>query len=116
MEFQAYLQQLAEQHNPADLFAYMGAAMGGAMGGMRERYKQLLEGLKSGEEARMMQAVIDLSSELSMAQDSAISPHTLEQFVQPLVEALKKDAFPDIVRTLFALTSSLCHHLSHEHD
>jgi len=44
-----------------------------------------------------MQGVIDLSTELSIAQDTAISQQVLELFVPALINCLKMTAFPEIV-------------------
>ncbi len=114
-QFQEYIRQLAEQHGPVDFLSYMSGAMGGG-GAMSERYKQLLEQLKSGDEVKIMQATIDFSSELSMAQDTSIPQFTLEQFIQPLVDCLKMQSFPDIIRTPSVLTpDSLLHSLHNSH-
>ena len=89
---------------------------GGNIGGaMPENYKQLLDHLQSGDEIRIMQAVMDLSSELNMAQETAISQQTLEQFVQPLLNCLKMTSLPDIIRisTIHFYFLSLFNYLSH---
>jgi len=63
----------------------------------QNRMKQLLEEIKSGDDVRIMDAVIKLSSELSLAQDNSISQYNSEQFIPPLVECLNKHALPEIV-------------------
>ena len=44
-----------------------------------------------------MQTVIELSSELSMAQDTTISQRFLDQLVVPLIHCLDMTPFPDII-------------------
>jgi len=94
-QLQDYIRELSEHHGTMDFMSYMAGAVAGK--GLSERHKQLLQQLKSGDETFMMQAVIDLASELSMAQDTALSQQALEQFVQPLIDCLRKTGFPDIV-------------------
>lgn len=110
--FQEYLRQLAESGEQPDFYKIMQLAGGNIGGPMPENYKQLLEHIKSGDEIQIMQAVMDLSTELSMAQETAISQQTLEQFIQPLLNCLKMASMPDIIRILFVLYSrSLFHYL-----
>lgn len=94
-KLEEYLRQIGESHDPTEFLNFMAGRAGGAM---PEKFKQVLEHLNSGDEVRIMQAVMDLSTELSMMQETAISQHTLEQFVPPLINCLKMVAFPDIMR------------------
>lgn len=47
-----------------------------------------------------MQAVIELSGELSMAQDTAIPQQVLNELSNHLVKCLTMEAFPDIMGIL----------------
>lgn len=64
---------------------------------MSPTHKFLLEQLQSGDEIKIMQGVIDLSTELSVVQDNDLSQQVLEQFVPALINCLKMSAFPEIV-------------------
>ena len=77
--------------------------------GMSEKHTLLLDQLKSGDEVKIMQGVIDLSTELSVIQDSALSQSVLEQFIPPLLDCLNMSAFPEIVCT-FSNSYSVFYH------
>jgi len=89
-----YFQQLAENHG--DFLGYLSGSTAPAE--VNGKFKVLLDQLKSKDEVKITQGVIELASELSMAQDSALSQSVLEQFIPPLIDCLKMNAFPEIVR------------------
>ena len=64
---------------------------------IKERYKKLLDGLQSSDESCIAQSASELASELSMAQESSISPSVLSLFVEPLVAGLKSSRPPQII-------------------
>ncbi len=87
---------------------------GSAPKGPADRSKMLTEALQQGDESSVMQVVIELSSELSMAQETTISPQTLDQLVAPLVQCLGTQHSPDSTRNPKpANPLSLRHNLSH---
>ena len=64
---------------------------------MNDHMKSVFVSLNSGDPSIIMTTVIELSSELSMAQETTISPQILEQLVGPLIQCMSMDLTPDIV-------------------
>ena len=62
-----------------------------------QRFKKLLDELKSNDPVRIMQGVIELSQELSMAQENTLHHFQADAFIPQLVECLKQDAMPDTI-------------------
>ena len=72
-----------------------------------------MEDIKSDSEPRIMQGVIDLSTELSMAQENTLSQFSSDQFIPSLVLCLQREAFPDIMRIyiyiyIFVVYATIC--------
>ena len=65
---------------------------------------QLIEAFKANKKEEIMPIVIELSTELSMAQEATIPPNVLEELAAPLVYCLKIDSSPDIVCMLLYRT------------
>ena len=106
-----YLSQLSTSHGASSFLSLLAERVPGPP--MSEKFQALLNQLKSGDEVIIMQGVIDLATELSMAQDTAISQQVLEQFLPPLIDCLKMNAFPEIVCNSF-LPYSLCNCLHNQ--
>ena len=68
---------------------------------MNEHMKKVFVNLNSEDPSQIMTTVMELSSELSMAQESTISPQILEQLVSPLIQCMGMDIIPDIVCNIF---------------
>src|SRR5690348_13090548 len=64
------------------------------------RYKQILIDLKSGDEVKILEAVTQLSTELSMAQEENLGGFQLDFLIPQLLKCLEKEARPEIMRTL----------------
>ena len=62
------------------------------------RYKQILMDLKSGDEIKILDAVTQLSNELSMAQEDSLGGVQLDFLIPELIKCLDKDGIPDIMR------------------
>ena len=62
--------------------------------------KNLLEEIKSGDPSRIMTGVMNLSSELSIAQENSSSNYTYEMLIPPLIECLKMQNYPYILSIL----------------
>ena len=62
------------------------------------KYKQLLKDLKSNDDIKILDAVTQLSTELSMAQEDNLGGFQLDILVPALVTCLQKDGIPDIMR------------------
>lgn len=62
------------------------------------RYKNILLELKSGDDIRIMEAVSNLSTELSIAQEDQMSGFPLEALLDELIKCLRRDGIPDIIR------------------
>jgi hypothetical protein len=100
-DMQEMLGRMAEEGYEGD-YSYGGGGMGAGMGRggpTPDRLQQLMGNLQSGDESLMTQAVMELASELSMAQDTTMSQRYLEQLVGPLVQCLDAVAFPNIIGT-----------------
>ena len=65
---------------------------------------KLIEAFKANKKEEIMPIVIELSTELSMAQEATIPPNILEELAAPLVYCLKIDSSPDIVCMLLYRT------------
>jgi hypothetical protein len=63
--------------------------------------KAVFENLNSGDPSRIVTTVMELSTELSMAQESTIPSQVLDKLVLPLIKCLNMEAIPDIVCTFF---------------
>ena len=74
----------------------------------------MLEELKTGDDIRIMQGVIDLSTELSMAQENTMNNFSSDQFIPILVDCLKKEAFPDIMSNPFTYNSQIIVSIRHD--
>lgn len=59
--------------------------------------KQILLSLKSGDEVKMLDAVSQLSTELSMAQEEQLASFQLDLLIPELLNCLKKEEIPDIM-------------------
>lgn len=94
LQYQDYINQVAEQNRSGEEYEI------GRPGTSTNKMKQILAWLKSKDEGNILQAVIELSSELSMLQDSSVTQMYLDQLVPPLIECLKKEDFPDVVRRI----------------
>jgi len=64
---------------------------------MEGHIKNVMDAFNSGDPSQIMSVVIELSGELSMAQETTIPPHFIDQLVAPLVQCLKMDGSPDII-------------------
>lgn len=59
-------------------------------------YKQILEQLKSEDEMLIYEAMINLSNQLSMAQENTLASFPLDQYIPVLVDILKKPPATDL--------------------
>ena len=62
------------------------------------KYKQLLIDLKSNDDIKILDAITQLSTELSMAQEDNLGGFQLDILIPVLVNCLQKDSIPDIMR------------------
>ena len=62
------------------------------------KYKQLLTDLKSNDDIKILDAITQLSTELSMAQEDNLGGFQLDILVPVLINCLQKDSNPDIMR------------------
>ena len=63
----------------------------------RDKFRKLYEALISGENDKMVQATLELASEIAMTQETSISAQTLSQFIDPLISCLKTPSVPEII-------------------
>lgn len=59
-------------------------------------YKQILEQLKTGDEMLIYEGMVNLASQLSMAQENTLSAFPLDQYVPVLVEVLRRPPATDL--------------------
>ena len=59
-------------------------------------YKIILEQLRSKDEMCIYEAVVNLSNQLSVAQENTLSNFTLDQYIPALIDILKRPAMSDI--------------------
>lgn len=62
------------------------------------KYKQILTDLKSGDDIKVLEAVTQLSTELSMAQEDNLGGFQLDFLIPELLNCLNKEGIPDIMR------------------
>ena len=67
----------------------------------RDKFRKLYEALTSGENDKMVQATLELASEIAMTQETSISAQTLNQFIDPLISCLKTPSAPEIIGTSY---------------
>lgn len=70
------------------------------------RYKQILLDLKSGDDIKILDAVSQLSTELSMLQEENLGGFQLDFLIPELVKCLQKEAIPEIMRSVLACIST----------
>ena len=68
------------------------------------KYKQILIDLKSSEDHKVLQAVAQLSTELSMAQEDNLGGFQLDFLIPELLNCLNKEGTPEIMR----MATQLC--------
>lgn len=64
------------------------------------KYVKMLADLKSNDDPKILDAVIQLCTHLSMADETSLLGFNLEQFIPTLMNCLKKELIPDILSFL----------------
>ena len=68
------------------------------------RFKQILADLKSKDEIKILDAVTQLSAELSMAQEENMASFQLDYLIPELVNCLHMEGIPEIMRIIYIFT------------
>eukprot|EP01017_Pseudomicrothorax_dubius_P037365 TRINITY_DN5468_c0_g1_i2.p1 TRINITY_DN5468_c0_g1~~TRINITY_DN5468_c0_g1_i2.p1 ORF type:complete len:242 (+),score=55.45 TRINITY_DN5468_c0_g1_i2:55-780(+) len=62
-----------------------------------QKFKAMLQELRSDDEIRILEAITTLSTELSLAQEDQLGGFPLETLLHELVKCLHRDGIPDII-------------------
>lgn len=65
------------------------------------KFVKILSDLKSNDDPKVLDAVIQLCTHLSMADESSLLGFNLEHFIPCLMNCLKKELIPDILSFFF---------------
>jgi hypothetical protein len=64
------------------------------------RYKKILQELKSSDDAKVLEAISNLCTQLSMIEEGQLQSFPTEFFIPEILKCLKPDGVPDIMSNI----------------